>query len=98
MKLIITYFIFFFALKPIYSNNLALPCLGCHNSNSNISENTIPNIIGLDNEYFINAFYDYKNKVRDNYIMQIIAQGYSDIQINNLAEYFNNIKSIKNDK
>ena len=98
MRLIIIYFIFFLALKPIYSNNIALPCLGCHNSNSNISENTIPNIIGLDNEYFINAFYDYKNKIRDNYIMQIIAQGYSDMQINKLAEYFNNIKNIKNDK
>jgi len=81
-----------------FANNLALPCYGCHIVSDNKSSNSIPIIEGLDKKYFINAFYEYKNKVRANYLMQIISQGYSDKEIENLAEYFSNKTTVKNDK
>ena len=79
-----------------FSNNIALPCYGCHVSKV-IPNSSIPSIIGLDKKYFIAAFNEYKNKVRDNYLMQIISNGYSKQQIKNLASFFSKQKA-KNDK
>ena len=92
--------IFFFIslLKLSFANNIALPCYGCHISNNNKSNNSIPIIEGIDKKYFITAFHEYKNKIRDNYLMQIISQGYSEAEIENLAEYFSNRETIENDK
>ena len=85
-------------LKLSFANNIALPCYGCHISNNNKSNNSIPMIEGIDKKYFINAFYEYKKKIRDNYLMQIISQGYSESEIENLAEYFSNKEIFENDK
>ena len=84
-------------LKLSFANNIALPCYGCHISNNNKSNNSIPMIEGIDKKYFITAFHEYKNKIRDNYLMQIISQGYSELEIENLAEYFSNRETIEND-
>ena len=85
-------------LKLSFANNIALPCYGCHISNNNKSNNSIPIIEGIDRKYFITAFNEYKKKIRDNYLMQIISQGYSESEIENLAEYFSNRETIENDK
>ena len=97
MKIILTIFVINF-LNISLADNIALPCYGCHISNNEVSTNSIPLIEGLDKAYFINAFYEYKNKERDNYLMQIISQGYSDKEIESLAEYFSNKVTVKNDK
>ena len=81
-----------------FANNIALPCYGCHMSNNSKSNNSIPMIEGIDKKYFITAFHEYKKKIRDNYLMQIISQGYSKSEIENLAEYFSNKEIIENDK
>ena len=86
--------IFFFLL----GNNLALPCYGCHKTYEEAKFSSIPSIEGIEKNYFINAFREYKNKDRENYLMQIISQGYSDKEIENLAEYFSNKVTVKNDK
>jgi len=96
MKSILIFFLINL-LNVSFSNNIALPCYGCHISN-NKSNNSIPMIEAIDKEYFITAFHEYKNKIRDNYLMQIISQGYSDSEIESLAEYFSNKKIIENDK
>ena len=85
-------------LKLSFANNIALPCYGGHISNNNKSNNSIPMIEGIDKKYFITAFHEYKKKVRDNYLMQIISQGYSESEIENLAEYFSNREIVENDK
>ena len=97
MRLILTFFLISL-LKVSFANNIALPCYGCHISNNNKSNYSIPMIEGIDKKYFISAFHEYKNKARDNYLMQIISQGYSDSDIENLAEYFSNKESIQYDK
>ena len=85
-------------LKLSFANNIALPCYGCHMSNNSKSNNSIPMIEGIEKKYFITAFHEYKKKIRDNYLMQIISQGYSELEIENLAEYFSNKESIQYDK
>ena len=97
MRLILIFFLINL-LKLSFSNNIALPCYGCHMSNNSKSNNSIPKIEGIDKKYFIIAFHEYKQKIRDNYLMQIISQGYSDSEIESLAEYFSNKKIIENDK
>ena len=73
-----------------FANNLALPCHGCHISDNTTAKSniTIPKIIGLEEEYFITAFKEYKTKKRINYLMNIISMGYSDKDIKDLAKFF----------
>ena len=97
MRLMLIFFLISL-LNMSFANNIALPCYGCHMPNNNKSYNSIPMIEGIDKKYFINAFHEYKKKIRDNYLMQIISQGYSDSDIENLAEYFSNREIIENDK
>ena len=80
--------LFLILTKCLHSNNLALPCAGCHGPKGYSPGQTIPSINNLDRSYFIKAFNEYKSGIRDNYIMQIIARGYTDNQIQALAEYF----------
>ena len=76
-----------------FANNLALPCYGCHITNDESYNSTIPSIEGLDEKYIINAMEEYKNKLRDNYLMQIISNGYSKEQIKSLADFFSKQKN-----
>ena len=77
-----------FFLNHLNANNWALPCAGCHSPTGIYSKSTIPSIYDLDKKYFINALKDYKSGVRDNYIMQIISRGYTDQEIEMLADYY----------
>ena len=97
MRLILIFFLISL-LNLSFGDNIALPCYGCHMSNNSKSNNSIPMIEGIDKKYFITAFHEYKKKIRDNYLMQIISQGYSESEIENLAEYFSNKEILENDK
>jgi len=77
-----------FLSSNLKANNLALPCAGCHGPEGNSPGDTIPSIKNLDKKYFINALKAYKNGTRPNYIMQIISKGYTDKEIELLAEYY----------
>ena len=79
---------YIFLLANSYANNLALPCAGCHGPSGNSPGDTIPSINNLEKEYFINAFLDYKSGKRTNYLMRIIANGYSEEEIKILADFY----------
>lgn len=84
-----TIIIFFVLIKNIIAtDNIALPCLGCHNKTNTSINKSIPNIHGLDKAYLEQALIEYKENIRKNYIMRIIAKGYSKDQIIFLSEYF----------
>ena len=90
MKLFyITILFFIFSLNNHCEDNIALPCLGCHGPSGNSPGNSIPSISGLSKEYFIKSFNAYKYDNRDNYIMRIIAKGYTEKQIIAMSNYFN---------
>ena len=98
MKLLLVLIICSLNTTSLLGNNLALPCYGCHIVNNNTNSSSIPSLKGIDKAYFKKAFNEYKNKMRNNYLMQIISQGYTESEIENLAEYFSNIGIIENDK
>ena len=45
-------------------------------------------INNLDKQYFINAFKEYKTGERKHYLMQIISRGYSEKEVELLANYY----------
>lgn len=98
MKFFLVFIIFSVNTITLLGNNLALPCNGCHKVNNNKNSSSIPSLQGIDKEYFKKTFNEYKNKIRENYLMQIISQGYSEQEIENLAAYFSNREIIENDK
>ena len=61
MRLILIFFLISL-LNVSFANNIALPCYGCHMSNNNKSNNSIPMIEGINKKYFIIAFHEYKKK------------------------------------
>ncbi len=90
--LLILSFIYLNFSNILMSNNLALPCAGCHGPNGSSPGKTIPSIKNLDKSYFIRAFKEYKNGTRNNYVMKIIANGYSEKEIKMLADYYDSKK------
>ena len=98
MKSFLVLIVFSLNTITVLGNNLALPCYGCHNVYNNANASSIPSLQGINRQYFKKAFNEYKNKIRENYLMQIISQGYSESEIENLAEYFSNREIIENDK
>ncbi|RPH07776.1 MAG: cytochrome C [Alphaproteobacteria bacterium TMED93] len=90
--LLILSIVYFISVNILKANNLALPCAGCHSTDGNSPGKTIPSIKNLEKNYFIQAFKEYKDGTRDHYIMKIIANGYSDKEIQLLADYYENKK------
>jgi cytochrome c553 len=74
---------------------IALPCSGCHSVEK---DSSIPSLCGLEEEYIFSALVDYKLGVRDNYLMYIIAKGYSDSDLKKLSSYFSSTYSIRSCK
>lgn len=104
LKLIISInILFLFILNNNYSTSnddldsyrIALPCAGCHSVKK---DSSIPSLCGLEEEYILSALVDYKLGVRDNYLMHIIAKGYSDSELKKLSSYFSSTYSIRSCK
>ena len=75
-------------------DNLSLQCAGCHNTNGiSLPNSTIPSIAGLEPKYFVNALNEYKNNLRSNYVMRIIAKGYSEKEIIKMSLFFSKINN-----
>ncbi len=66
---------------------LASECVSCHQASGRQSGG-VPSITGWPDEQFVAVMLSYKNKVRDNQVMQTIAARLSDEEIAALAVYF----------
>jgi cytochrome c553 len=74
---------------PITPNTrtMASTCAACHGTNGQ-SGGLIPTLSGLPKSYFIKQMQDFKSGARAATVMNRHAKGYSDVQIEQLAEYF----------
>ncbi len=75
---------------------LSSECVPCHQLSGQYQG--IPPIIGWPNESFIAIMDEYRQKKRDNAIMQTIAGRFSDAEIAALATYFGSLKHKPSDK
>jgi cytochrome subunit of sulfide dehydrogenase len=70
------------------SELLAYQCAGCHGFNGHSVGPATPSIAGFSPEYFVKAMTDYKEGNRYATIMDRIAWGYSDAEIEAMAAFF----------
>jgi cytochrome c553 len=66
---------------------MAATCANCHGTNGR-SSSAIPGLAGLDKGYIIGQMQDFKSGKRASTIMQQLARGFSDAQIDEIAGYF----------
>ena len=74
------------AADPNYARNLAASCANCHGTDGK-STGVMPPLAGLDKHYIILQMQDFKHGKRPATIMHQLAKGYSDEQIELMAEF-----------
>jgi cytochrome subunit of sulfide dehydrogenase len=71
----------------VNGRNWAATCTGCHGPNGR-SDGPIPGLIGLQKAYIVMAMREFKEGTRQATVMHQHAKGYTDEQIERIAEYF----------
>ncbi len=69
------------------STMLANPCAGCHGTDGK-SKGGMPSIAGKSVRFISKALKDFRAGSRKGTVMQRIAKGYTDAQIDELAKYY----------
>ena len=69
------------------TRQMAASCFTCHGANGNSVGGT-PVLAGSKRAYFIKQMQDFKSGTRPATVMQRHAKGYSDAEIEKLADYF----------
>jgi len=67
---------------------LAYTCAGCHGTDGSSVGPATPSIAGTDPTYFTDVMIAYKKAERPSTVMTRIAKGYSDEEIEAMAEFF----------
>ena len=75
------------AAGNVNGRSWAATCTGCHGTNG-YSEGGMPLLAGLDKAYIVNAMKEFMTGTRPATVMHQHAKGYSDEQIERIAEYF----------
>ncbi len=73
---------------PPTASMLADTCVGCHGPEGSSVGPAIPSIAGMSAEYFNTVMKEYKADGRYGTIMNRIAKGYSDEEIDLMGDYF----------
>ncbi len=74
------------------STYAARGCIGCHGHNGKSIVSTSPSLAGKDAAFVKKNLTDFRSGVRQNPIMNAMAAGLSDDDINNLADYIDTLK------
>jgi cytochrome c553 len=77
------------ARDPNLARNLAASCANCHGTNGNpvVGSGMAP-LAGVDKGQLLQTIKDFKSGAKPATIMQQIAKGYSDEQMDLIAAYF----------
>lgn len=67
---------------------LAFTCAGCHGTDGSSVGPSSPSIAGMDPEVFVDVMQAYKSDQRNSTIMNRIAKGYTDEQIQGMSRFF----------
>jgi sulfide dehydrogenase cytochrome subunit len=70
---------------------LANPCAGCHGTDG-ASPGSIPSIKGLPSSHLISVMKAFKSGKRKGTVMNRIARGYTDEEIELMAKHFSSAK------
>ena len=67
-------------------------CASCHGTHGRSFDEYMPSLAGIDRQQLIKAMRDYRDDHRVSVVMNRIAKGYSDPEIEAVAEFFSRIK------
>lgn len=70
------------------ARNLAATCTGCHGTDGRSADNTIPALAGRERTELRQLLAEFKAGRRAATVMQQIALGYSDAQLEQIAAWF----------
>ena len=90
---IILFFLYLFTYSShgftvdLQINYMASLCSSCH-TNAQNSSSLIPPLAGYDKKKFLNFFSNLKKSNDKNKVMYQIAQGYTQVEIKKLADFF----------
>jgi cytochrome c553 len=70
---------------------LASNCFNCHGTDGKTTQ-AIPPLAGLAKPHLVNLLKEYKDGKREATIMHQLAKGYTDAEIDGIAEYFSQQK------
>jgi sulfide dehydrogenase cytochrome subunit len=75
------------APDPNLGRNVAASCANCHGTDG-VSQGTIPSLAGQSRQDIVTKMKEFKAGTRPATIMQQLAKGYTDEQIERAAAYF----------
>lgn len=70
---------------------LGSTCMSCHGP-AGKSQGAIPNLAGLDKDFFVKAMKDFKSGARMGTVMKRHAAGFTDGEYEAMGAYFANLK------
>lgn len=73
---------------PVSAELLAFQCAGCHGFNGHSVGPATPSIAGFPKDYFVNTMLSYKEGERYATIMDRISWGYTEDEIDAMADFF----------
>jgi cytochrome subunit of sulfide dehydrogenase len=76
------------AQAPTEASMLANACAACHGTNGSSQGPATPSIAGISPDYFIDAMEAFKEDDRPATVMNRIAKGYSEEQIETMSKFF----------
>jgi len=75
--------------QSLRTQSLAATCAACHGSEGRaIPASSVPGLAGQPAAYLVDQMKAFKSGVRPATVMNQLAKGYSDAQIDQLAAYF----------
>ena len=76
------------AQEDLQARNLAAPCAICHGTEGRPVTKDIAPLAGMPKEYLVRQMSDFRDGKRPATVMQQLAKGYSDAQIERIAAWF----------
>lgn len=77
---------------PPSAEMLSNACAGCHGTKGASAGPSMPSLAGQSKAFFVDAMKKFRSGEREATVMGRLAKGYSDEQINTMAEYFSKQK------
>ena len=75
------------AQETNYGRNLAAACASCHGTNGK-SKGLMSDLAGMPKDSIVGHMKDFKSGTKSSTVMQQLAKGYNDAQIEAIAAYF----------
>ena len=79
------------AVAGASGETIAYTCNGCHGTDG-VSKGAAPKLKGMPADYHAKALKEFKSGKKWSTIMQRIAKGYSDEEIEAVAQYYESLK------